>query len=104
MVAQLLAGKTSEYSRCDMGPGEIQSGLFQVYLSQGHRECWRQFKKKGKYTRACGFFNKFIEQFFCEADQHFILKPPVPVPGGSWPSSGRRGLSSEPETAWHGST
>lgn len=61
-------------------------------------------RKKWKHTIACDVFNKFIEQIFCEADQHFILKPPAPEPGGSWPSSGRRGLSSEPETAWHGST
>lgn len=76
-----------------------------IIVYQGCRERRRQFKKKkGKCTAACDVFNKFIEQIFCEADQHLILKPPVPEPGGSWPSSGRRGLSSEPETAWHGST
>lgn len=32
------------------------------------------------------------------------LTPPAPEPGGSSPSSGRHGLSSGPERAWHGST
>lgn len=75
-----------------------------ITLYQGYSERRRQFKEIQKHTIACDVFNKFIEQIFCEADQHLILKPPVPERGGSWPSSGRRGLSSEPETAWHGST
>lgn len=49
------------------------------------------------------FFNRFIRTNFW-ADKRLSLKPLVPEPGGSWPSSGRRGLSSGPERAWHGST
>lgn len=61
-------------------------------------------EKRENTTTGSDIFNKFIEQIFCDADQHLILKPPVLEPGGSWPSSGRHGLSSEPETVWHGST
>lgn len=93
-----------ECSRCNFGPGETQMPFQSALQSQGYRGMQMEIAREWKYTIACDFFNKFIEQIFCEAHQRLILKPPVPEPGGSWPSSGRRGLSSEPETSWHGST
>lgn len=70
---------------------------------------WNDMKTQGwvffffnRFISTKHFFSSIIRNIKREASN--CRQPLVPEPEGGWPFSGRHGLSSGPETAWHDST